>query len=517
VTLLSLLRLLLYRHHAKLPPALAGARRWHLAAVLAAALSGCIWGSAAPLLYPTQRPDYDAFVIVLLTLLPVVPVAALAAYMPAFYAYYFPCILPFVATLAMQPGRSEKMAALLLLMMMGAMVAFARRYARTLSEAIRLRVQLAAQTRALEDAVRHKTQFIAAASHDLRQPVHAMTLFLESLRQQDLRLGTEPFIGHIDASLRNLRSMLTNMLDVSKLDAEVVGPRLHDFDIEPLLRKLADEYAPLAAQKGLDFRCRCRPAAVRSDPALLERILRNLLSNALKYTERGGVALVGRGSGPHLQVQVFDTGIGMSRADLSLVFREFHQLGTRADRSEVSGLGLGLSIVQRMAGLLGHAVQVRSAPGRGSVFTVVLSRSRGMPPPVAIEPAAHTPEMPPGWVVIVDDDEAVGAAAAALLHQWGHHCTVCASAEAVLSALDGAATAPKLLIVDFRLGGGASGLDAVARIRERVGQPVPVILVTGDTAPARIREAYAAGHALLHKPVDPQRLRACMAEACPPA
>lgn len=520
VTLLSVLRLLLYWHYAALPQVQAGARRWHAIAVVAAALSGCLWGSAAPLLYPTQRPEYDVFVIVLLTLLPVVPIAALAAYMPAFYAYYFPCFVPFVVTLAAQPGRPEKLAALLLVMMMGAMVSFARRYAQTLSEAIELRVQLAAQTRALQDAVRHRMQFIAAASHDLRQPVHAMGLFLESLRQQSLRSDAEPVIDHLDASLRNLRSMLTNMLDISKLDAEVVGPQLQDFDIEPLLRKLADEHAPLAAQKGLDLRCRCRSAAVRSDPALLERILRNLLANALKYTEHGGVALVCRSGGTHLRVQVFDTGIGMAQADLALIFDEFRQLGADPARSDAGGLGLGLAIVRRMARLLGHAVQVRSELGRGTVFTLEISRGHNGPAAVAnAQPSVYRsdmPDMPAGWVVIVDDDEAVGAAASALLRQWGHRTTVCASADAALSVVEGAGEAPQLLIIDFRLGGGASGLDAVERICSRIGRPVPVILVTGDTAPARIREAYAAGLTLLHKPVDPQRLRACMAEACPP-
>ena len=289
------------------------------------------------------------------------------------------------------------------------------------------------------------------------------------------------------------------------------------FDVEPLLRKLADEHAPLAAQKGLDLRCRFRSVEVRSDPALLERILRNLLANALKYTAYGGVALVCRSAGMHLRVQVFDTGIGIAQADLTQIFEEFHQLGVDPARSDVGGLGLGLAIVRRMARLLGHAVQVRSELGRGTVFTVELNRSHSGSAAAAIaQPSVYMPDMPAGWVVIVDDDETVGAAASSLLRQWGHRTTVCASADAALLVVEGVGEAPQLLIIDFRLGGGASGLEAAGRICSLVGRPIPVILVTGDTAPTRIREAYAAGLTLLHKPVDPQRLRACMAEVCPP-
>ena len=516
VTGLSALRLLLWRHYFKLQPENAARRRWRVIAVLAAGVSGCIWGSAAPFLYPPRLPEYEVFLLVLLTLLPVVPIAALAAYMPALMAYYLPCLAPFVLVLAFQSSRSEQMAAVLLLMMMGAMLTFAARYSKSLAESIRLRVELDERSRALQRAVHDKSQFIVSASHDLRQPVQAMGLFLQAMREPGGAVHDEKALEHLDASLNNLRSLLTNMLDVSRLDAAVVGPQPQHFALDPLLQKLADEHAPLAAQKGLHWRSRCPPALAHSDPVLLERILRNLLSNALKYTERGGVLLACRSHGSALRVQVFDTGIGIAAHDQRLVFDEFTQLANR-ERNDANGLGLGLAIVQRMTRLLGHSLDLRSVPGRGTVFTIHLPRGSGdalaSPPRPTPEPTAA---MTPGWVIIIDDDPEVGAAASALLRRWGHRTSVCKSAADALRLLGPGSQAPQMLLVDFRLGSGGSGLDAVAAIREHVGQPVPVIVVTGDTAPGRIRQAYEAGHLLLHKPVDPQHLRLCMAEVCKP-
>ncbi len=513
---LSALRLVMWRHYFKLAPAQAALRRWRVVAVLVAGISGCIWGSAAPFLYPPQRPEFAVFLVVLLTLLPVVPIAALAVYLPTLYAYYLPCLVPFVTVLALRFSRSEQMAALLLLMMMGAMLTFARRYSKSLAEAIRLRVTLDERSRALQDALRAKSQFILSASHDLRQPVHPMGLFLRAMREPDAVAYDAQAIAHLDASLNNLRSMLTNMLDISRLDAEVIGPQPQHFAIDALLQRLADEHAPMAAQKGLEWRWRCPPAFAFSDPLLLERILRNLLSNALKYAGRGGVLIACRGHGAMLRLQVFDTGIGIAAADQGLVFDEFTRLANR-ERNDADGLGVGLAIVQRMARLLGHPLALRSVPGRGTVFTITVPRGCAN----AVAPTPHpavtaVPALLPGWVLVIDDDVSVGAGVSALLQRWGHRTSVCTAASEALRLLSASATAPQLLIADLRLAGGRSGLDAVADIRKHLGWPVPVILVTGDTAPIHLRQAYEAGYVLLHKPVDPAFLRLSIAEVCRP-
>ncbi len=513
VMLLSTARLLMYRSYFKQNRSRDDSARWGAIAVAAALVSGCIWGAAAPLLYPPQQPEYRVFLVVLLTLLPIIPVAALAAFLPAFYAYALPCLTPFIVTLALRDNRPEHMAALLLVMMMAAMLTFAHRYSRNLAEAIRLRVSLAQKSDALQQAIEHKTRFIAAASHDLRQPVHAMGLFLEVLRH-DPSARLDDSISHLEASQRNLRTMLGNMLDISKLDAAVVEPRLQDFHIDELMQRLSSEFAPLAAHKQLDFRCRPSGLAVRSDELLLERIVRNLLANALTYTGQGGVLLACRRVGGMVRLQVFDTGVGIGAEQRPTLFLAFNQLGN-LPRRNADGLGLGLAIVRQMADLLEHRVSLRSTPGRGSVFSVDVPLADGLPASLpAKSVAAEGPDGMPGCLVmILDDDAAVCEGTSRLLGQWGHRTIVCRSTEHALASMRQQRREPDMLLADFALGSGQDGLSAVASIQRSMTQPIPVILITGDTAPARIREAYAAGHFLLHKPVNPQRLRACMAEA----
>lgn len=513
VSALSALRLLLYRVYFRLDPAHADAPRWHRLAIGAGLVSGCVWGSAALFLYPPQTAQYMIFLVVLLTMLSIVPVAALAAYMPAFYAYYLPCATPFVVTLALRDSEAERMAALLLVMMLVAMLSFARRYSSSLAQAILMRMQLAQQSDTLQVAAAHKSRFIAAASHDLRQPVHAMGLFLESLHQRGGAAADARLVGHLEASQRSLRDMLTNMLDISRLDAAVSTPRLRDFDAGPLLQRLAAEFAPLAAAQQLSFHLRAVDCVVRSDPALLERIIRNLLSNALKYTRCGGIVLACRPRGGAVRIQVFDSGIGIAAHHIEHAFQEYNQLDRGAGQ-EADGLGLGLAIVRQSARLLGHAVQVRSRPGRGSVFGVLLNPGRTDVEhgndETAIEDQGPAPRLS---VLIIDDDSTVRAATSQLVGEWGHRVLVCASAGQALAALAAGAALPDVLIVDFRLADGQSGLEAAAQLRRHLQRALSVILVTGDTAPERIRQAYKAGHFLLHKPVDPQRLRACIAEA----
>jgi signal transduction histidine kinase/ActR/RegA family two-component response regulator len=516
VLLLSALRLAAYRRYLRRRPD-APLAHWRALAVGASFVSGCLWGSAAPLLYPQGAPGHEVFLLVLLTMLPIVPVAALAAYLPAFWAYFLPCGLPFMATLLLDGRRAAPLAALLLAMMLGAMAAFATRYARTLAEAVLLRLRLAERTRLLEQAIEHKSRFIAAASHDLRQPVHAMGLFVEVLGRAGATGPAREAMRHIESSLATLRTMLDDILDLSRLDAQAFAARPRDLDAAALLQRLAGDHAPLAARQGLRFVCRSGALVLHSDPALLERMLRNLLANALKFTRAGGVALVCRRAGAAALVQVIDTGVGIAPHDQRRVFEEFTQVDTPG-RADAKGLGLGLAIVQRLARLLGHELRLRSLPGRGSAFTIVVPLGRG---PVAADPAPAPPARVPSGkrVLVIDDDEAVAAGATALLRLWGHRVKVFAGVAQALAALDSLDSLeapeapPDLLVIDGRLARGETGLDGIARLRQRLGRALPAIIVTGDTAPERIRESHAAGHALLHKPVHPARLEAAVAEA----
>ncbi len=295
------------------------------------------------------------------------------------------------------------------------MLTFARRYASSLAEAIGLRLALAEQSDALAAAVRHKSHFIAAASHDLRQPVHAMGMFLESLQQRGGDSGHDHVVGHLALSLRSLRGMLDNMLDLSRLDADAVRAQPQPLALAALLQRLADETAPLARQKGLRFTQRCDAVLVLADAALLERVLRNLLANALKYTASGGVALQARQRGSQVLLRVQDSGVGIRRQDFGRIFGEFIRLQP-AGGDDGNGLGLGLAIVERATRLMGVALRLRSRPGRGSVFSLWLPLappgampSAAMPNGAAAALPAAQALLPARLVLVIDDDPAVAA------------------------------------------------------------------------------------------------------------
>jgi len=511
IFLVSLLRLLLYRWYFSSLPSQRSDKKWKIFAIIGASVSGILWGSAAIFLYPPLLPEYSLFLVVLLALVPVAPVAALAVYMPTFYAYYLPCVSPFIITLAMENNRPAQMTALLLLMMSGATINFAREYAKTLTETLQLRLQLSDKKETLEHTARIKTHFLAVASHDLRQPVHAMGLFIDCLQQRLKDKESLALLHHIKDTFQGLRGMLDEMLDISRLDAEVVKVNARSFASRDLLEKLAQEYAPLAAQKGLRFRCVIQDAIVFSDPSQLERILRNLLGNALKYTRRGGILLACRRRCDHVLIQIYDTGQGIPSQRLKEVFLEFTQIDN-SERNTNQGLGLGLAIVERLSKLLGHEISVRSVVGRGSVFSLQLNAGKEaatltvLPATETItdtRPLAHS-------LLIIDNDAVIRTGMTTLLEQWG--CTVITvdSAEAALARLRECAMLPEVMIVDYRLGGGKTAPEAINWLHENLGSPLPAIIVTGDTAPVRIREAHDSGFLLLHKPVEPERLKVCI-------
>ncbi len=493
--------------------------RWRFFAIATALVSGVIWGSAAVFLYPPLLPEYEVYMLVLLALIPVAPVAALAVYMPAFYAYYIPCIAPFIITLGLQDNRAERMTALLLIMMMGATLTFANKYSAMLAESIRLRLKLADKKEALEQSIMVKTRFLAAASHDLRQPVHAMGLFIESLASSVRDRSSRQLLSQVTESVVSLRRMLDAMLDVSRLDAEVVKAQRYNFRLNGLLVKLHHGYIPLAEQKGLRFDYVDSCVVVNSDPVLLERILRNLLTNAIRYTQQGGIVLGCRRRGECVQVWVCDTGAGIPASRREEIFHEFTQL-QNAERNPGYGLGLGLSIVKRLTGLLNHKIQVRSRVGRGSTFSVELPCSTESPQALELpaeEYSATSLKYENLLILVIDDDKSVRLGMATLLENWKCEVISSATGHHALGKIRGRRRVPDLVIIDYRLSQGETAPGVIALLKPELDEQTPFIIVTGDTAPDRIREAHDAGHMLLHKPVDPDRLKLCINALLDPA
>lgn len=357
--------------------------------------------------------------------------------------------------------------------------------------------------REAEHANLAKSKFLAAASHDLRQPIHAQGLFLEALAHSGLSTSQNEILASACAASDATAEMLNTLLDFSRIEAGVVEPQIRPFHLQPLLTRIENELAPQANAKGLVYRTRETHAAVESDPTLVELILRNLVLNAIRYTEHGGVLVACRTRDNQVLLEVWDTGIGIEPSQQQDIFREFHQLGN-PERDRNKGLGLGLAIVDGLTRALKHDLSLSSAPQRGSVFRLALPIARAALASDDLETMQiHARELDMR-VLVIDDDEAVRAGMAKLLRDWG---CACVAVDTVEAALDAARVyRPDIVISDYRLREQRTGAEAIAALRAEFGADLPALLITGDTAPERLREARASGVPLLHKPVSPSLL-----------
>ncbi len=360
-------------------------------------------------------------------------------------------------------------------------------------------------------ADRAKTKFLAAASHDLRQPLQSLFFFAHALSDKLEDHPTAPLLASMTESLTGLRVMLDSLLDVSRLDAGVVKPSVTDFALGPLLDRLAEEYRIRAAESGLTLRHVPTSAWTSSDPALLERILRNLIENAIRYTERGHILLGCLHRGGGLRLAVLDQGIGIPADKTQDIFQEFTQLAN-PERDRRKGLGLGLAIVRRLAGLLEHGVTVRSTPEQGSGFFLDLPAAvpRPIPKPVRlpVEPARAK-----GLIVVVDDDTIILLSMRAMLEEWGYDVVAAVSADEAIESLLNLGRQPAMIVADYRLREGRTGVEAIRDIYGVCGVRVPAVVLTGDTDPARIAEVQRSGHRLIHKPVSAPMLREILTSA----
>lgn len=367
--------------------------------------------------------------------------------------------------------------------------------------------ELAHQKEEAERASQAKSRFLAAASHDLRHPMHAIALYVEAMKPQLQGRAAAHTLVKIEAAVVSMETLFCGILDLSRLDAGVVVPEITAVSVPDLLEGLRDDFAREAEHKGLRLRHRSCAARVATDPVLLGRILRNLLSNALRYTDRGGVLIAARRHRDGIRLQVWDTGRGIPPEHLGHIFEEYFQVNN-PQRDRTQGLGLGLAIVDRLAHLLGHPLSVRSLPGRGTVFSLDLPISRDTP--ARDTPARKTLEDMTrlhGQVAIVDDDPMVLDSLDALLTGWGLDVTRARSESELVGRLAGP---PDLLITDYRLGA-EDGL-ALARTLHMIWPDAEfaTLVMTGDVSEDSLRTLGESGYIILHKPVRPARLRALM-------
>lgn len=354
-----------------------------------------------------------------------------------------------------------------------------------------------------EHANAAKSRFLATASHDLRQPAQSLMLLSATLSQILEGLPAAKVVEHIQKAANALKFLLDGLLDISRLDAGIVEPQIRDISVARLLDQLAQEYRPQAVVKGVELRTMAGQAWVRSDPILLERMLRNVIENAIKYTPKGKIVIGCRRHGDMVQIEVHDTGIGIAADQLDSIFEEYYQIDNPS-RDCSKGLGLGLAIVRRLSKLLGHPVQVRSIPGRGSSFTMTLGAGRPQSLP-GVEDQLPTRSASSGLVVVVDDDQQVQAALRMTLEAWGYEVVAGNDDSEILAQL--ADRTPDVLFVDFRLRGGLTGVQVLHQIGQALGRKLCGVLLTGDTAPERIVEAKRSGFGILHKPITADTLR----------
>lgn len=368
--------------------------------------------------------------------------------------------------------------------------------------------ELAIAKSSAEAANDSKSHFLAAASHDLRQPLHSMGLFIDSL-EDSVQKGThKPIIKKIAHCQEDLNLLLNELLDISRIDAGVVPVNKLGLPLQQLLSKLEGGYSIQAETKGLKFKIVSTKAKVYTDPLLLERMLRNLIENTVKYTDRGRILIGCRHTLEEVRIEVWDTGIGLDEKHQDAIFTEFLQLDN-PERDRKKGLGLGLAIVRRLGELLKHPVAMFSLPGKGSCFSITLPRLQGDlaeqgEPLTKYQPALALDGM---VILVIDNDHEILDAMGLILDSWGCRVLLCTGADQAIETISEQNLKPDLIISDYRLEEHVTGVQAINRVLQTFNLDCPAMLITGDTAPERIQEAADSGFPLLHKPLRPAQLR----------
>jgi len=516
----ALWQLLICHRYNHIKPPAAKWKKWARLYSTAAFAEGLRWGLGSVWLsLPPAPMDQQLWVVLVLSSASSASVASIGAYLPAFYALMFSSMLPYALWSATQRDAAHLALILLDIVFMAAVAVLAARSNGHLVEALNLRFEnsdlaedLKRQKELAERASLEKSYFLASASHDLRQPVHALGLFVGALQNQPMSETATDLIKQIENSISALDGLFHALLDIAQLDAGVVRHTPQVFAIQTLLERIYRDHVAAAADKGLKLHLKPCSMFVRTDPILMERVLRNIVSNAVRYTTRGGIVIGCRRLAGFVRVEVWDTGAGIEPHQQIRIFEEFYQI-ENPERDRSQGLGLGLAIVRRVTALLDCPLTFASVFGRGSVFkvTIPITETTGYAATNAPTPIA---EDCPGLILIIDDETAIRQAMFSLLSSWGHDVICAGSYDELSPSLTEIRQRPTLIICDYRLRNGESGLDVITQLREEFNEDIPALLITGDTAPERLREAEVSGYPILYKPIASSRLRAIIRNLC---
>jgi signal transduction histidine kinase/ActR/RegA family two-component response regulator len=480
---------------------------------------GVLWGSATFLLFvPDSTPD-QVFLLTVILATAAGSLIVTSYWLPAFYAYAVPALLLTAARLALEGGTGYVGLAIGVVVYLSILRGVARNQSLAARNSVRLRFEnldlvddLKQQKKIAEDANRAKSMFLASASHDLRQPLHALGLFVSGLGRRTRDKTDAVLIHHIQSSVAAMGDLFNALLDISRLDAGIVRPEMAHVELAPLLDRLTAEQEPIAERKGLALKATTLACVAYTDLALLEIVLRNLLVNATRYTHNGHVSMHCYEAQGRIVIEVEDSGIGIPAERQADIFGEFVQLNN-PERDRTKGLGLGLAIVRRLAFLLDLGVEVRSAPGAGSTFTVRIPAGDASQMQAcgsnAFEAIATDVLQDTGLVLVVDDERSILEGTRALLEEWGYTVYTASSEDEALTLVAHGAI-PDVLVCDYRLRAGRTGVGLFESLKNAMRVPLTGIIITGDTGPECLREVEAADLELLHKPLKPARLRVAL-------
>ncbi len=468
----------------------AWANRW----VMLAAAAGVLWGIAGVLFFAPGEPLLQFVQVTVILGVAFGSLTVYATHRPALFAYLPLALLPLVGRMVAEAEATYYTAAIVVFALFVFTIFLGRNFGETIFDSVKNNYenevlveqlmnekQLAEDARrAAENATRSKTQFFAAASHDLRQPLQAIGIYVSLLKKR-AQGPLEPLIGNLSSAVESLSKLVEELLEISRLDSGAIQPHYQPVVLDDVFRVLEQEFAPQASGKDLQLRVRRSGLAVDSDPTLLMRVLRNLVANAIKYTARGGILMAARPRGGQISIEVWDTGPGIKQQELDRVFEEFYRGESSRGEGGRGGFGLGLSIVKRICGVLGHPLIVTTRPGSGTVFRVEV--------PLASAPRAVSRSLTEvvemsirglsgQTIVVLEDNEEILNSLTRLLRSWGADIVASTGFNASLVKKLGLRSRIDLVIADHNLGNSVSGIESAFRIRELVGFPVPVIMLT---------------------------------------
>jgi len=498
------------------------ASRWAVAAVVSSALAGTAWGMLGLLFFDANEPLTLAILAIVLSAMMASATNSIGAYWPANLAFSLPCMTPLAAHCLLEPSPQLRILGVLALVYLGFTTSYARNIARSMRDSLLLRFEnqelledLRLAKERAEVASQAKTRFLAAASHDLRQPIHAMNLSLPVLRGV-ANTSSLPMSGvvkqvteRLQVALDTMGKLLTLLLDVSRLDAGALAPKLRPCDVGAAMRRAVEQVQAQADAQGLSIRVADRDHWVQCDEVMLHSMLSNLVDNAVRYTTRGGVLIGTRKRGEQVLIEVWDTGCGVPAQDVPRLCEEFFQASNaRRQHSPTRGFGLGLAIVQRMAALTGGELRIRSRVGRGSCFSVSLPASeRAQTPPTPTPLLAAEAHGRQRTLLVVDNDEQILAAVRTLLEQWGHRAVLAQNVDTAVASAIRYADQIDMALIDYHLGDQTTGMQLARLLRQLVRHDMPTVILTGDTSRDLLHEAQEPDTRVLYKPVEPATLQ----------